>query len=176
MYEFIIDMLMVSATFLMVIVTYLTWKASLKQVEAANRQINAIVRPYIHFLIRPLSHYNDPSIPYPKKSWLLGAGIYLENIGSGPAINYKISCKIIANDGSMRSCEKIFTGSRILPGQRFTFPSTSWNEPRLQIDDEKITIETECNDRLGNPIKQELIEIEIEDRHFQDYNSYLSPS
>lgn len=168
--QIIIGFLIFLATCAMVKVTYYTWKASIKQVEATNKQINASVRPYIHFLIRPLSHYNDHRIPYSKKGWLPGAGIYVENIGPGPAIDYKISCEIIARDGSTRSCNKSFTGSRILPGQRYAYPSTDWDEPRIQIEDEKITIETECNDRIGNHHKQEPVEIELEESFFKGYS------
>lgn len=166
----IIGSFMVLTSFAMVIVTHRTWRATVKSAEATKLQVDAAIKPYLHFRIRPLSDCDDPDVPYPKKSWIRGVGIYVENIGPSPAINFKLYCKIIKRDGTIRSCEKMFTGSRILPMNIYTYPSTSWEEPVIKENDEKIIILTEYKDRLDGAHKQELQEIEIEDRHFKEYS------
>ncbi len=161
---------MVVATFAMVIVTYRTWKATEKSAEATKLQVDAAIKPYLFFRIRPLSDCDDPDIPYPRKSWIRGVGIYMENIGPGPAMNFKISCTIIKRDGSTRSCEKMFEGSRIPSMNVYTFPSGAWDEPVIKEDDEKILIITEYKDRFDRLHKQEQQEIEIEERYFREYS------
>ena len=165
LYE-VVQILVASA---MVIVTLLTWHATRQSAEATKLQVDAAVSPYLHFKIRPRSHYDDPDIPYSRKSWVRGVGIYVENLGPGPASNFKISCKIIQKDGSTRNYEKKFIEARLLPYNVYTFPSKNWDEFIIKESDDKIIITTEYNDRLNNFHKQESFELEIEDRHFQEY-------
>lgn len=156
---------------LMIFVTYFTLKATQKSAEATEFQVEVAVSPFIYFRMRSLADYEDPNIPYPRKGWVRGVGIYMENLGAGPAMDYKLSFEVIPKEGEPRKYERKFTGSRFLQRMVYTFPSKHWDALKILRSDDKIIINVEYQDRLEIPRSQEPVTLEIEERHFQEYRS-----
>lgn len=162
----IIELINVALGMSTVYVSILMVYTSIQSVQATKYVGELGIKPLVIAYIRPARHYSDQQRIV--NSWLPGVGIFIENIGNGPAINGTIKC-ILSSEKEERTYEMNF--GRLKPGQVYTYPSIS--EPKLEIKttDNKIVINIEYEDAIRKHRIEEPTIIEIKEEFFTIINT-----
>ncbi len=128
MFQLIISLLMLYSTILMVKSTSKSAKASELQAKAAVEMLKASVAPRLIFNIRPANDYWNGPFGQKPRDWKPGVGIYIENIGAGPALKIKMTYRVI---GEIEEHTFKAEFKRMKVGMLYTLPSKHY--PQLEI-------------------------------------------
>lgn len=147
-----------STVYISILMVYVTSKT----VEATKFVGELSIKPLLIAFIRPARAYTEELKRI--HGWLPGVGIFIENIGNGPAINGKIICTL-RGEKEERTYEMNF--GRMTPGQRYTYPSR--NEPNLEIKnkDQDLEINIEYDDALRKHHREEPVKIQLLEKYFE---------
>ena len=103
--------------------------AAVRSNRLTKKQIMASVKPKLWFRIRPANDFWKPPWGPLPIGWKTGVGIYIENVGNGPALNVNMKVEIEGEGGSIKSIPISF--GRLKAGIINTIPSTT--SPKIEI-------------------------------------------